>query len=128
MFYKMHERDLVLERLEKELAEKRKELEEIRKLLFEKEEHDKLRDSFLTRIKEDLDNLLGTNKKVLELESKILEIKKTVESLVSEITYIKKELREIRGEDKIKKEIRNEEIKKEEEVSEEEEEDLIICD
>jgi len=33
MFYKMHERDLVLERLEKELAEKRKELEEIRKLL-----------------------------------------------------------------------------------------------
>uniref|UniRef100_A0A7J2TIB4 Transposase n=1 Tax=Archaeoglobus fulgidus TaxID=2234 RepID=A0A7J2TIB4_ARCFL len=89
-------------------------------------------------------------RKIIELDSKLVELKKTIESLVIELTYIKEELRELRGDKKkpfeIKTEKRqqrvseNEKERKELQISKPEEkrieriekrvdeEDLIICD
>ncbi len=88
-------------------------------------------------------------KKITELDSKLVEMKKTIESVVIELTYIKDELRELRGDKKKPFEIKTEkeqrttmgtekkdtqmQVKKTEErkletAEKKAEEDLIICD
>ncbi|NHW88457.1 MAG: hypothetical protein HA490_02205 [Archaeoglobales archaeon] len=86
-------------------------------------------------------------KKITELDSKLVEMKKTIESVVIELTYIKDELRELRGDKKKPFEIKTEkeqkattvtekkdtkiqvnEERKLETVEKKAEEDLIICD
>jgi regulator of replication initiation timing len=88
-------------------------------------------------------------KKITELDSKLVEMKKTVESVVIELTYIKDELRELRGDKKkpfeiktekeqkattvtekkdTKIQVKNTEERKLETVEKKAEEDLIICD
>ncbi|MCC6028319.1 MAG: hypothetical protein LM574_07035 [Archaeoglobus sp.] len=88
-------------------------------------------------------------KKITELDSKLVEMKKTIESVVIELTYIKDELRELRGDKKkpfeiktekeqkattvtekkdTKIQVKNTEERKLETVEKKAEEDLIICD
>ena len=88
-------------------------------------------------------------KKITELDSKLVEMKKTIESVVIELTYIKDELRELRGDKKKPFEIQTEKEQKTTTVAEKKdtkiqvkdteerklgtvekkaEEDLIICD
>ncbi|MEM4565754.1 MAG: hypothetical protein QXD49_04045 [Archaeoglobaceae archaeon] len=47
-------------------------------------------------------------KKIVDLDSKLVELRKSVESIVIELTYIKDELKELRG-DKRKIEVKREE-------------------
>lgn len=76
------ERDILLERLEKKLAEKEKEVEELRKMLSSKtleELKNELREEFKKEIK--------------AIEAKIAEISKSVDALMNEILFIKSELK-----------------------------------
>jgi DNA invertase Pin-like site-specific DNA recombinase len=76
------ERDIILERLEKKLAEKEKEVEELRKMLSSKSFED---------VKKELSEEL--KKEIKTLEAKVLELSKTVETLMSEVLFIKSELK-----------------------------------
>jgi len=76
------ERDILLERLERKLAEKEKEVEELRRMLSSKSFEELKRE-----ISEELKKELKT------IEAKVLEISKTVETLMSEVLYIKSELK-----------------------------------
>jgi len=114
----MSERDLIIERLENKLAEKEKEIKELRKTASMSIEE--IKEAVLKEIKGDLDML----------KAKVAELNKTVESLMDEVLFIKSEVvkrekpREIR-------EIGVEEDKEKEEKKEEKEKSkgkLIICD
>ncbi|MEM0203663.1 MAG: hypothetical protein QXO16_07545 [Archaeoglobaceae archaeon] len=48
-------------------------------------------------------------KKIVDLDSKLVELRKSVESIVIELTYIKDELKEIRGDKRKTPEVRREE-------------------
>ena len=84
------ERDILLERLEKKLAEKEKEVEELRKMLSSKtleELKNEIREEFRRELK--------------TIEAKVAEISKSVEALMNEILYIKSELKSQRRETEI---------------------------
>ncbi len=81
----MSERDILIERLERKLAEKEKEIAELRRMLSDKGE--------IERSGVDPQIL----QKLSEIESKMLELRRAVESVVNEITYIKSELKELRS-------------------------------
>lgn len=110
----MTDRDLIIERLESKLAEKEKEIKELRKVASMSV--DEIKEAVLSEIKGELDRL----------KAKVTELNKTVESLMDEVLFLKSEVlkkekpREIR-------EIGVEE-KEEEEEKKEEEGKLIICD
>ncbi len=98
----MSERDVLIERLEKKLIEKEREISELRKMLSEKssgEDLESLKQSLLSdlrRIVEVRDaSESDLTKKVAELESKVVELRRAVESLMTEVVYIKNELREV---------------------------------
>ncbi len=76
------ERDILLERLERKLAEKEKEVEELRKMLSSKT---------LEELKEELREEF--KKEIKAIEAKIAEISKSVDTLMNEILYIKSELK-----------------------------------
>jgi hypothetical protein len=142
------ERDILLERLERKLAEKEKEVEELRRMLNEGNIEEKI-EEIKTGIKNELLNeilielkreLIDLNK-VKELEAKVVELSKTVESIMSEVLYLKAELRkEIEKPEKVesrKYRSKTEEMSAEgEEIEEdqveeeliEEEEEIIVCD
>ncbi len=76
------ERDILLERLEKKLAEKEKEVEELRKMLSSKT---------LEELKEELRGEF--KKEIKSIEAKIAELSKSVEALMNEVLFIKSELK-----------------------------------
>ncbi len=120
-------RDFIIERLERKLIEKEKEVKELKKMLEES----------------------GTEK-IVEIETTVAELRKAIESILSEIAYIKSELKELREKieprsvaAKVKKFDEKFETKKTSEIVEsfedtevakcgeqsgEDDEDLIICD
>ncbi len=79
----MSERDLIIERLERKLAEKEKELRELRKVAGMNVEE--IKREILESIKVDLE-------KIEILEARVAELNKTVESLLDEILYLKANL------------------------------------
>ncbi len=76
------ERDIILERLEKKLAEKEKEVEELKKMLSVNK-IEELKREIVKEIKNELK----------EIEAKLTELSKTVETLMSEVLYLKSELK-----------------------------------
>lgn len=117
----MSDRDLIIERLEKKLAEKEKEIRELRRVAGMNIEELKME-----IVKELSDEL----EKVRVLEAKVAELNKTVESLMGEILYLKSEIakseprtREIREISEITDS--REEAKEERKDTEDE---IIICD
>jgi len=112
----MSDRDLIIERLESKLAEKEKEIRELRKVASMSV--DEIKEAVLSEIKGELDRI----------KAKVTELNKTVESLMDEVLFIKsevikkekpREIREIGVEEEDK-----EEVKKEEDSDGK----LIICD
>ncbi|AIY90514.1 hypothetical protein [Geoglobus acetivorans] len=79
----MNERDLIIERLEKKLAEKEKEIKELKRVAGMNVEE--LKSEIISEIRKELE-------KVRVLEAKVSELNKTVESLMDEILYLKSEL------------------------------------
>jgi len=90
----MSERDILLERLEKKLSQKEKELEELRMMMsFGEHKAAEMKKEIL----EELRLELGSSK-IKELEAKVVELKKTVESLTKDVLYLKEELSKKRAE------------------------------
>jgi|GEM_PF-3354372 hypothetical protein len=120
------ERDILLDRLEKKLAEKEKELEELRKMVSS---------DTLEELKREIIEEINREFDFKGLEAKVKELSKAVENLLSEIVYIKSELRrseerrrdliEIKGDDEIITADVQQEEKKDDEPSDEE---IIIVD
>ncbi len=110
----MSDRDLIIERLESKLAEKEKEIRELRKVASMSVEE--IKEAVLSEIRDELE----------KLKMKVTELNKTVESMMSEILYIKAEV--------LKKEVKPREIReigsKKEDEGEKEDKDskIIICD
>jgi len=145
----MSERDVLIERLERLLSEKDREIAELRKMLSDKDKFENIKNRIIYEIKRELSTNLDSQK-ILELESKIVELKRAVESLMNEVMYIKNELRLLITEKKdyeevakrvAKKEVTQTEItpkspkepeeteKIKEDVTEiDDEEDIIVCD
>ena len=111
------ERDILLERLEKKLAEKEREVEELRKLLSSNT-IEELKEKIIKEIEERYD--------LKNLEAKIAELSKAINSIMDEILYIKSEIRS----GKKKREIVevDEMTENRDEESLKEEEDIIIVD
>jgi multidrug resistance efflux pump len=112
----MPERDILLERLERKLAEKEREVEELRKMSsFDEQKITQIKSELLNELRDELSDL----KKVKELEAKVIELSKSIESLTSEVLYLKAELKRLK-------------IEKEEIIGtcneKESREDMIICD
>lgn len=84
------ERDILLERLERKLAEKEKEVEELRKILSSN-----VLDDLKKELREEF------KKEIKIIEAKIAEVKKSVEALMNEILFIKSEMRSSRKETEI---------------------------
>ncbi len=129
----MSERDLLIERLERKLAEKERELSELRRMMSGRDDIEKLKAEIISQIRSELPN-------VAELESKIVELRRAIESLITEIAYIKGELkslsergpeRDVKREEKIEKVEQDEDvayITPEPERAEQDDDDILICD
>ena len=126
ILYKMSERDILLDRLERKLAEKEKEVEELKKILS-------LNEQTLISIKKEIANEIKdeilNSEKFKNLELKLIELSKTVDSLTKEMLYLKSELK---TENKNAKDKRYEEEiiidRSVEEVEFDDDEDIIVCD
>ncbi len=79
----MSERDLIIERLERKLAEKEKELRELRRVANMNIEE--LKEEIIREISSELG-------RIKMLEAKVAELNKTVESLMNEVLYLKTEI------------------------------------
>jgi len=111
-----------LKRLEKKLAEKEKELEELRKMLSS---------NTVEQLKREIIKELEEKYNLKNLEARIIELSKAIENIMSDILYIKSELRSSQSKKRDLVEIKEPETKKEEikeEEKKEEEEELIIVD
>lgn len=97
----MSERDLLIERLERKLAEKEKELMELRRVSSYKEDLENLKEEIVSQIKAEILTNESINQKISELESKIVELRKAVESIISEVAYIKGEIKSLIERDKL---------------------------
>ncbi len=117
----MSERDLIIERLERKLAEKERELKELRRVAGMNAEE--IKREILQSIKVDLE-------KIEVLEARVAELNKTVQSLLDEVLYLKanlpkeevkpREIREIKDFDENRENERKTECIAEDEI--------IICD
>ncbi len=112
------ERDILLERLEKKLAEKERELEELRKMLSS---------STIEQLKREIVKELEEKYNLKNLEARIIELSKAVENIMSDILYIKSELRDSQSKKRELVEIKEPE-ESEDKKEEEQEEELIIVD
>jgi len=112
------ERDILLERLEKKLAEKEKELEELRKMLSS---------NTIEQLKREIIKELEEKYNLKNLEAKIIELSKAIENIMSDILYIKSELRVSQSKKRDLVEIKEPE-ESESKKEEKEEEELIIVD
>ena len=113
------ERDILLERLEKKLAEKEKELEELRKMLSS---------NTIEELKREIIKELEEKYNLKSLEAKIVELSKAIENIMSDILYIKSELRSSQSKKRDLVEIKEPEKSEEEAEEKEEESELIIVD
>jgi esterase/lipase len=84
LYFDLVERDTLLERLEKRLAEKEKELEELRKMLSS---------NTIEELKREIIKELEEKYNLKSLEAKIVELSKAIENIMSDILYIKSELK-----------------------------------
>jgi chromosome segregation ATPase len=109
-FHQM-ERDILLERLEKKLAEKEKEVEELRKMLSS---------SMLEEIKNEIREEF--KKELKTIEAKLAELSKSIDALMNEILFIKSELKSYERKETEIIDIAKEEEKVVEEKEEKEEE------
>jgi len=89
----MSDRDILLERLERKLFEKEREVQELRRMLDG--EIEKLKKEIIQEITEEL-------RKVREVEAKVVELSKAVDTLMNEILYLKSE---VKKEEKAQREI-----------------------
>jgi len=112
------ERDILLERLEKKLAEKERELEELRKMLSS---------STIEQLKREIVKELEEKYNLKNLEARIIELSKAVENIMSDILYIKSELRDSQSKKRELVEIKEPE-ESEDKREEKREEELIIVD
>ncbi len=111
------ERDILLERLERKLAEKEKEVEELRKMLSSKaleELKNELREEFRKEIK--------------AIEAKVAEVSKSVDALMNEILYIKSELKRERKTEIVEIGREKEESEPKDEKPKEIDEEIIVID
>ncbi len=115
------DRDILLERLEKKLAEREKELERLKKMVVDGDKIAEIK-------REILHDLRGEFRKVAELEAKVVELSKTVESLMSEILYLKAELRKDYPIERIEREDLSVQEEPEEGGKEAKEGNIIVCD
>ncbi|WP_456468965.1 hypothetical protein [Archaeoglobus sp.] len=120
----MSERDLLIERLEKKLAEKERELAELKKMTYSREDFERIKEEIISQIRAEIPDV---SQKISELESKIVELRRAVESVINEVAYIKGEIKSL-----IEKEESAEKVQTEERVvyvpqhqGEREKEDLI---
>ena len=120
----MSERDLLIERLEKKLAEKERELAELKKMTYSREDFERIKEEIISQIRAEIPD---ASQKISELESKIVELRRAVESVINEVAYIKGEIKSL-----IEKEESAEKVQTEERVvyvpqhqGEREKEDLI---
>jgi hypothetical protein len=83
------------------LIEKEREVMELRRMLSEKTNFDEnLKQSIIDEIKKELqEGVEHTNltERISDIESKIVELRRAVESLMGEVVYLKNELRELSG-------------------------------
>ncbi|WP_230972201.1 hypothetical protein [Archaeoglobus neptunius] len=86
----MSERDLLIERLERKLAEKERELAELRRMNIE--DIERIKREIISELESRMPDV---NQKISELESKMVELRRAVESVITELTYVKGELREL---------------------------------
>ncbi len=115
--------DILVERLEKKLIEKDKEIAELKRMLSSKEsEIEEIKRNVAEKIRAELSTEL---QKLKELESKIVELNKIVESLTSEVLYLKTELRKPETKFELNEAI---DERGEERTKEGDEEDIIVCD
>jgi len=84
----MSDRDILLERLERKLSQKEKEVEEL-KMMMSFGEHNA--DEIKREILDEIRNESGF-RRMRELEAKIVHLNKTIESLTSDVLYLKEEL------------------------------------
>ncbi len=131
----MSERDLLIERLERKLAEKERELLELRRMMSGRDDIEKLKAEIISQIRSEL-----PNEKLAELESKVVELRRAIESIITEIAYLKGELKSLTEKDAQKdipvrkedKEVESEEdvtyITPEPEKVENDDDDILICD
>lgn len=117
----MSDRDLIIERLEKKLAEKEKELRELRRVAGMNLEELKA---------EIIREISGEFERIKTLEAKVAELNKTVESLMNEVLYLKAEIAKSESRSRELREITDiaderEEVRDERKDSEDE---IIICD
>ncbi len=117
----MSERDLIIERLERKLAEKEKELKELRRVAGMNAEE----------IKRDvLNSLRAELEKIERLEARVAELNKTVQSLLDEVLYLKANLPKEESKSREIREIGNPDGNPENERKSEciEDSEIIICD
>ncbi|AEA47403.1 hypothetical protein [Archaeoglobus veneficus] len=115
------DRDILLERLERKLAEKEKELEEMKRMVINDDKIAEIKSEILSELRSEF-------RKVTELEAKVVELSKTVESLMSEVLYLKAELRKEYSIDRIERRERPEEETTDTEEESEDEGEIIVCD
>lgn len=128
----MSERDLIIERLERKLAEKERELSELRRMMSGREDIEKLKAEIVSQIRSELS---ADFEKISNLESKLVELRRAIESLITEIAYIKGELKGLVGKEDS---VEEREREKEEEtyispeptkkLEDSEDDDILICD
>jgi len=112
----MSERDILIERLERKLAEKERELMELRRM--NREELEKVKREIAEEVKKEVlreVQKLLKNSQTSEVESKIVELRKAMESIITELAYVKGEIKgllEKKDSKKDKREIVEEQIQK----------------
>ncbi len=109
----MSERDILIERLERKLAERERELSELRRMNREELEKIKLEivSQLRAEMREEIQRVLHSTpiQKTSDLESRIVELRKALESIIAELAYVKGELKSlIEKEEKVSKEKRRE--------------------
>ncbi len=107
----MSERDIIIERLERKLVEKEKKIEELKKIAEMNVEE--LKSEIFKEISKGFEEKF---EKLKNFESKVVELSKTVESLMDEILYLKSIIS------------KENEVKEVREVGEDKKDDIIICD
>ncbi len=99
------ERDILLERLERMLAEKEKEVKELRNMLSSK-----IIEEIKNEVREEM------RKEIKRIEAKISELSKSIDALMNEILFIKSEIRSHRKTEIVEITEEKEEERKDDEI------------
>jgi len=121
----MSERDLLIERLEKKLVEKERELAELKKMTYNQEEIERLKQDIIAQIKAEIPDSI---QKISEIESKIVELRRAIESVINEVAYIKSEIKSLIEKDESDRKVKTEvfsTLQSDEQVVDEESDDVI---